>query len=361
MSEPASEPAFHELFAFGPEKTEYRLLTSDHVSTHNVCGRTILEIEPEGLSLLASTALRDTSHLLRPAHLNQLASILDDDEASANDRFVAMELLKNANISAGGVLPMCQDTGTAIIMGKKGENVWTGGRDEQALSEGVMKAYAENNLRYSQMAPLSMFKEVGTGTNLPAQIDIGAVPGDSYKFMFMAKGGGSANKTFLHQQTTALLNEKRLTEFAHEKIRTLGTAACPPYHLSIVIGGTSAELTLKTVKLGSCRYLDGLPTHGSENGHAYRDLELGRTHAQNNKSHGHRRPVRRQIFLPGCAGDSIAASRRILFHRCGGQLQCGSQYQGQDYLAGNLFRTAGDKTGPLFTTSRSLGQRGGAS
>jgi len=273
-SEPVSEPAFHELFAFGPDETEYRLLSSDHVSTHNVCGRTILEIEPEGLSLLAATALRDTSHLLRPTHLKQLAAILDDAEASANDRFVAMELLKNANISAGGVLPMCQDTGTAIIMGKKGENVWTGGRDEEALSEGVMKAYAQNNLRYSQMAPLSMYKEVGTGNNLPAQIDIGAVAGGSYKFMFMAKGGGSANKTFLHQKTAALLNPKSMEAFLRTEIATLGTAACPPYHLAVVIGGLSAELNLKTVKMASAHYLDGLPTQGNEYGQAFRDEEM---------------------------------------------------------------------------------------
>jgi len=269
-----SEPAFHEVFSYGPDDTEYRLLTSDHVSTHNVSGRTILEIEPEGLSLLASTALRDTSHLLRPAHLKQLASILDDPEASANDRFVAMELLKNANIAAGGVLPMCQDTGTAIIMGKKGENVWTGGRDEEALSEGVMKAYAENNLRYSQMAPLSMFKEVGTGTNLPAQIDIGAVPGTGYKFLFMAKGGGSANKTYLHQQTAALLNPDSLEKFLRAEIAKLGTAACPPYHLAVVIGGLSAEMNLKTVKMASAHYLDGLPTQGNAYGQAFRDIEM---------------------------------------------------------------------------------------
>ncbi len=269
-----SEPAFHEVFSFGEDDTEYRLLTSDHVSTHNVAGRKILEIEPEGLSLLAATALRDTSHLLRPKHLEQLASILDDGEASANDRFVAMELLKNANIAAGGVLPMCQDTGTAIIMGKKGENVWTGGRDEAALSEGVMKAYAENNLRYSQMAPLSMFKEVGTGTNLPAQIDIGAVPGDAYKFLFMAKGGGSANKTFLHQQTAALLNPESMAEFLRVEIAKLGTAACPPYHLAVVIGGLSAEMNLKTVKLASAHYLDNLPTQGNDYGQAFRDPDM---------------------------------------------------------------------------------------
>ena len=218
--------------------------------------------------------MRDTSHLLRPAHLKQLASILDDGEASSNDRFVAMELLKNANIAAGGILPMCQDTGTAIIMGKKGENVWTGGTDEAALSAGVAQAYAENNLRYSQLAPLSMFEEQGTGTNLPAQIDISAVGGNSYKFLFMAKGGGSANKTFLHQKTTALLNPASMEEFLRTEIAMLGTAACPPYHLAIVIGGLSAEMNLKTVKLASSHYLDGLPTAGAAHGQAFRDIEM---------------------------------------------------------------------------------------
>lgn len=269
-----SEASKNDLFDFGEDTTQYRKLTSDHVTTHEVAGRTILEIEPEGLELLASTAMRDTSHLLRPDHLKQLSSILDDDEASANDRFVAMELLKNANIAAGGVLPMCQDTGTAIIMGKKGENVWTNGADVDALSEGVKKAYAENNLRYSQMAPLSMFEEKGTGTNLPAQIDIGAVDGNAYKFLFMAKGGGSANKTFLHQQTAALLNPQSMEKFLRAEIAKLGTAACPPYHLAVVIGGLSAELNLKTVKLASTHYLDGLPTKGNEYGQAFRDLEM---------------------------------------------------------------------------------------
>ncbi|MBF0247287.1 MAG: fumarate hydratase [Alphaproteobacteria bacterium] len=269
-----SEPAFHEIFPLSADHADYRLLTSDHVSTHNVAGRTVLEIEPEGLTLLAATALRDTSHLLRPSHLAQVRAILDDAEASANDRFVALELLKNANISAGGVLPMCQDTGTAIVFAKKGENVWTGGRDEEALSEGVMRAYAENNLRYSQLAPLSMYKEVGTGTNLPAQIDIQAVAGGAYKFLFMAKGGGSANKTFLFQKTTALLNPKSMAEFLKAEIAQLGTAACPPYHLAVVIGGLSAEMNLKTVKLASARYLDGLPTQGNSYGQAFRDVAM---------------------------------------------------------------------------------------
>jgi len=269
-----SDPAFQNIFSYGKDETEYRLLTTDHINTHNVAGRTILEIEPEGLELLASTAMRDIAHLLRTAHLQQLANILDDDEASENDRFVALELLKNANIAAGGVLPMCQDTGTAIVMGKKGENVWTNGVDHAALSEGVMKAYAENNLRYSQMAPLSMFKELGTGTNLPAQIDISAEAGGEYKFLFMAKGGGSANKTYLHQQTAALLNPAAMEKFLREEIAKLGTAACPPYHLAVVIGGLSAEQNLKTVKLASTKYLDGLPTQGNEYGQAFRDLEM---------------------------------------------------------------------------------------
>ena len=269
-----SDPAFHELFNLGPDTTEYVRLEGDYLDAHSVKGRCILEIAPEALTNLTRRAFKDISHLLRPAHLKQLAAILDDPEASANDRFVALELLKNANISAGGVLPMCQDTGTAIIMGKKGENVWTGGRDAEALSEGVLAAYAENNLRYSQMAPLSMFKEVGTGNNLPAQIDISAVPGDAYNFLFMAKGGGSANKTFLFQQTAALLNPASLKTFLAEELPKLGTAACPPYHLAVVVGGLSAEQNLKTVKLASAHYLDGLPGEGNAYGHAFRDLDM---------------------------------------------------------------------------------------
>jgi fumarate hydratase class I len=214
------------------------------------------------------------AHYLRPGHLAQLRAILEDAEASSNDRFVALEFLKNANIAAGGVLPMCQDTGTAIVMGKKGENVFTGGGDEAALSEGVLKTYLERNLRYSQVAPLTMFEEVNTGNNLPAQIEIYAVPGDAYKFLFIAKGGGSANKSFLHQQTPAVLNPEKLIAFLDAQIRTLGTAACPPYHLAVVIGGTSAELTLKTVKLASCRYLDALPRQGTKFGQAFRDVGM---------------------------------------------------------------------------------------
>ena len=268
----------HEIFPLAPDtQTPYRLLTADHVANTRVEGHTVLKVEPQALTLLAAQALRDTSHLLRPGHLKQLASILDDGEASENDRFVAIELLKNANIAAGGVLPMCQDTGTAIVFAKKGQFVWTSGDDEAALSQGIANAFAENNLRYSQVAPLDLYTEVNTGTNLPAQIDIHAVGGDEYKFLFLAKGGGSANKTFLYQQTKALLNPDSLTAFLDEKIRTLGTAACPPYHLAVVIGGTSAEMTLKTVKLASAGYLNGLPGRGNEFGQAFRDHEMEAT------------------------------------------------------------------------------------
>ncbi len=269
-----SDYVHHEIFPLGEDTTPYRLLTTDYVSTATFEGREILKVDPRALTLLADQAMRDTQHLLRPGHLAQLKKIIDDPEASDNDRFVALELLKNANIASGGILPMCQDTGTAIIVGKKGQDVWVDGDDEAALSEGILKAYTETNLRYSQVAPLDMFNETNTGNNLPAQIDLYATPGGAYKFMFMAKGGGSANKTYLYQETKALLNPTRLRAFLDEKIRTLGTAACPPYHLAIVIGGTSAEMTLKTVKLASARYLDALPTGGNDYGQAFRDVEM---------------------------------------------------------------------------------------
>jgi len=266
---------YHELMPLGKkDDVPYRLLTSDWVSTGDFEGREILKVEREGLVMLADQAIRDSAHLLRPGHLAQLRKIFDDPEASDNDRFVALELLKNANIAAGGTLPMCQDTGTAIVMGKKGNCVWTEGDDEAALSQGIARAYAQTNLRYSQMAPLDMFQEQNTKTNLPAQIEIFAEKGDAYKLMFMAKGGGSANKSYLFQETKALLNPERLRDFIDEKMRMLGTAACPPYHLAIVIGGTSAEHTLKMAKLASTRYLDSLPTQGSEHGQAFRDLEM---------------------------------------------------------------------------------------
>jgi fumarate hydratase class I len=259
-------------------RTEYRLLTADGVRVVEAAGRKFLEIAPETLTLLAKEAIRDIQHLLRPSHLAQLRAIVDDPEASGNDRFVAMDLLRNANIAAGGVLPMCQDTGTAIIMGKRSEGVLTGGTDEEALSRGVFEAYQELNLRYSQMAPTTFWDEKNTGTNLPAQIDLFTAPGTEpkYEFLFMAKGGGSANKTFLYQETKALLNPKRLATFLDEKLRSLGTAACPPYHLAVVVGGLSAEQNLKVAKLASARYLDDLPTEGSPLGHAFRDVDLER-------------------------------------------------------------------------------------
>ncbi len=264
----------HELIPLGHDPTPYRLLTTDFVSTAQFEGRTIVKVAPEGLTMLADQAIRDASHLLRPGHLKQVRNIFDDPEASANDRFVALDMLKNANIAAGGILPMCQDTGTAIVMGKKGHNVWTDGEDEAALSAGIANAYAQTNLRYSQMAPLTMFEEKNTRTNLPAQIELFAEKGDAYKLMFMAKGGGSANKSYLFQETRALLNPERLRSFIDEKLRMIGTAACPPYHLALVIGGTSAEFTLKMAKLASTRYLDSLPTQGNEHGQAFRDLEM---------------------------------------------------------------------------------------
>ena len=254
--------------------TDFRRLTGDGVATvEGPGGRTFLEVDPEAIRLLTATAMRDIAHLLRPAHLAQLASILDDPEASPNDRFVAHELLLNANIAAGGVLPSCQDTGTAVISAKKGQQVLTVGDDREAISRGVFDTYQTSNLRYSQLAPLDMFTERNTGTNLPAQIEIEAVPGDAYRFLFMAKGGGSANKSYLFQATRALLNPDSLTAFLDEKLRSLGTSACPPYHLAVVIGGTSAEHNLKVAKYASAHFLDYLPTQGSETGHAFRDLE----------------------------------------------------------------------------------------
>ena len=268
------EFSFSEIFPLGPDTTEYRLIGKDGVSEVTTPLGTFLKVEPEAITLLTETAMRDIAHLLRTGHLKQLKKILDDPEASANDKFVALDLLKNASIAAGGVLPMCQDTGTAIVKGKKGQFVMTGGGDEEAIARGVFNTYQTSNLRYSQMAPITMYEEKNTGNNLPAEIKISAVDGDSYKFLFMAKGGGSANKSYLFQETKALLNEKALLPWVFEKMITLGTAACPPYHLAIVIGGTSAEQAVETAKLASAHYLDSLPTTGSESGHAFRDLDL---------------------------------------------------------------------------------------
>ncbi|MBO0771308.1 MAG: fumarate hydratase, partial [Actinobacteria bacterium] len=262
------------LLPLGEDSTEYRLLTAGGITPRQAFGREFLEVEPEVLTLLARAGMRDISHLLRPGHLRQLRAITEDPEASPNDRFVAGDLLKNACIAAEGVLPMCQDTGTAIVMGKRGGGVLTDGRDEEHLARGIYDAYAQLNLRYSQLAPLTMYEERNTGTNLPAQVELYAAPGAEYRFLLMAKGGGSANKSFLYQQTKAVLNEASMLAFLEDKIRSLGTAACPPYHLAIVVGGTSAEYALKTAKYASARYLDTLPTAGSPLGHGFRDLAL---------------------------------------------------------------------------------------
>ena len=271
-----SDFQFQDILPLGKDETPYRLLTTDHVSTFEAAGKTFLQIEPQALTLLTREAMRDIAHFLRPGHLAQLSAILQDPEASANDRFVALELLRNANIAAGGVLPSCQDTGTAIVMGKKGQLVFTGGGDEEAIARGVYETYHTSNLRYSQMAPLDMYREVNTGNNLPAQIELFATDGDAYKFLFMAKGGGSANKSYLYQETKALLNPESLLAFVDQKMRSLGTSACPPYHLAIVVGGTSAEQTLKVAKLASARYLDSLPAEGNALGRGFRDRELER-------------------------------------------------------------------------------------
>eukprot|EP01112_Ceratiomyxa_fruticulosa_P013742 TRINITY_DN387_c1_g1_i2.p1 TRINITY_DN387_c1_g1~~TRINITY_DN387_c1_g1_i2.p1 ORF type:complete len:587 (+),score=130.79 TRINITY_DN387_c1_g1_i2:176-1936(+) len=276
-SSPKAPPAFtyRDIFAQAPDTTTpYKLLSKDYVRTINVEGKEVLIVDPEGLRLLSKKAMTDIAHLLRPGHLAQLRKILDDPEASDNDRFVALQLLKNANIASARILPGCQDTGTAIVMGKKGQHVWVEGNDEEALSHGVYDTYTGTNLRYSQVAPLTMYEEQNTGTNLPAQIDIFSTQGNEYKFLFMAKGGGSANKTFLYQETKALLNPESLAKFIEEKLAYIGTSACPPYHLALVIGGLSAEMTLKTVKLASARYLDNLPTTGDKDARAFRDLEM---------------------------------------------------------------------------------------
>ena len=265
---------FSEIFPLGKDTTPYRLVTTEGVSTFETPEGTFLKVSPEAITRITQEAMRDIAHFLRPGHLQQLRNILDDPEASDNDRFVALDLLKNSAIAASGILPMCQDTGTAIVKGKKGQFVFSGNGDEEAIARGVYNTYLTSNLRYSQMAPLTMYDEVNTGNNLPAEIKISAVDGDTYKFLFMAKGGGSANKSYLFQETKALLNDKALFPWLFEKMKSLGTAACPPYHLAVVIGGTSAEQAVETAKLASARYLDTLPTAGSKLGHAFRDLDM---------------------------------------------------------------------------------------
>ncbi len=273
-SQPMTDFRFQEMFPVAEDRTAYRQLTDAHVSAGSFDGAGILKVASEGLTLLAQQAFTDVAHLYRPSHLKLLVGIFEDPESSANDRYVALELLKNAVIAAEMVFPMCQDTGTAIVIGKKGQRVFSGERDEEALARGIFNAYTQGNLRYSQNAPLTMYEEVNTKCNLPAQIELYAVGGDEYRFLFIAKGGGSANKTLLFQETKAVLNPETLLAFMTAKMQTLGTAPCPPYHLAFVIGGTSAELNLKTVKLASAGYLDGLPARGSASGHAFRDIEL---------------------------------------------------------------------------------------
>lgn len=265
---------YQDPFPLGPDQTEYQLLTKDYVSVSEFEGQEVLKVDPQALSVLSHAAMHDCSFMLRPAHLAQVAAILDDPEASENDRYVALTMLRNAEVAARGILPFCQDTGTATVVGKKGQQVWTGGNDEEALSQGIYKVYTEENLRYSQTVALDMYEEKNSGCNLPAQIDLYATKGMEYKFLFVAKGGGSANKTYLFQETKALLNPKSLEAFLIDKMKSLGTAACPPYHIAFVIGGTSAEACLKTVKLASTKYLDALPTEGNDGGQAFRDVAL---------------------------------------------------------------------------------------
>src|SRR5271168_4021788 len=280
MNAPLPRPSgflYSPMYPLGPDQTTWKRLPIGGIRTAVCDGQSVLRVAPEALSELAFQAYHEVSHLLRPGHLRQLRSILDDPQASANDRFVARDLLLNACIAAGGVLPMCQDTGTAIVMGKRGQQVLTDGRDEEHLARGVYDAYTQLNLRYSQMAPLTMWDEKNTGSNLPAQIELYATDGDAYKFLFMAKGGGSANKSYLYQETKAVLNPAGMARFLEEKIRSIGTSACPPYHLAIVVGGTSAEYALKTAKYASARYLDTLPTEGTPLAHGFRDVELEAT------------------------------------------------------------------------------------
>ena len=340
-----SESTYRELFPLGADQAPYRKLTGDHVSIGDFEGRRIVKVMPEALTLLAAQAFADSAHLLRPGHLASLRAILDDPEASSNDRFVALDLLKNANIAAGRVLPMCQDTGTAIVMGKKGQQVWTEGDDAAAISAGIRRTYTEANLRYSQVAPLSMYEEVNTGDNLPAQIDLYAEPGDAYKFLFIAKGGGSANKSFLFQQSKAVLNPKALLKFLDEKIRTLGTAACPPYHLAIVIGGTSAEMNLKTVKLASCRYLDNLPAEGNRWGQAYRDCGFEAEVLELTRGLGIGAQFGGKYFCHDMQGHPLAAPRRQPADRDRRVVRGRPADPRQDQCRGRVSRRAGNQPG----------------
>ena len=341
------EFAYTDLLPLGPDATDYRLLTADGITRRQAFGRDFLEVDPEVLTLVAREGMRDIAHLLRPGHLRQLRAILDDPEASRNDHFVAADLLKNACIAAGGVLPMCQDTGTAIVMGKRGGQVLTDGQDEEHLSRGIYEAYTQLNLRYSQLAPLSMFEERNTGTNLPAQVEIYATAGQEYKFLLMAKGGGSANKSFLYQQTKAVLNPAALHAFLEEKIRSLGTAACPPYHLAIVVGGTSAEYALKTAKYASARYLDTLPDQRVTRRARFPGHRTRGRGPRDHPEDRHRGAVRRQVLLPRRAGDPAAPARRVLPGGHRGVVLRRPAGAGQDHSGGRVPGAARDRPGPV--------------
>ena len=328
------------------DTTHYRLLSKDYVSVTKFEGKDILKIEPEGLTLLANVAIRDVSFLLRTAHLEKVAAILKDPQASDNDRYVALAMLRNADTAAKGILPFCQDTGTATIFGKKGQQVWTGVKDEEHLAKGIYKTYTEENLRYSQTAPLNMYDEVDTGTNLPAQIDLMATEGMEYQFLFVTKGGGSANKTTLYQETKALLNPASLEKFLTDKMKTLGTAGCPPYHLVFVIGGTSAEACLKTVKLGIHRLSRSSADHRQRAWPGVSRRGDRKSDAPASVQVRLRRAVRRQIFRFGCADHSPAAPRRVVPGRHGRFLFGGSQRQSEDQQRRHLARRAGARSGP---------------
>ncbi len=329
------------------DDTQYRLISTEGVSTFDTPEGTFLKVDPEAIRRLTAEAMHDIAHYLRSAHLQQLRNILDDPEASDNDRFVALDLLKNASIAAGGVLPMCQDTGTAIVKGKKGQFVFTGGGDEAAIAHGIFDTYQTSNLRYSQMAPLDMYTEKNTGTNLPAEIKISAVDGDAYTFLFMAKGGGSANKSYLYQETKALLNEATLLPWIFDKMQSLGTSACPPYHLAVVIGGTSAEFAVETAKLATTKYLDSLPTEGSAGGHGFRDVELEKAVLKLAQTTGHRGPVRRQVLLPRRADHPAPPPRRVVPGRHRRVVLGRPAGARQDHQGRHLPRTARDRPGPV--------------
>ena len=355
------EFAYTDLLPLGEDTTPYRLVTAEGVSTFEADGRTFLKVEPEALRKLAAEAMHDISHYLRPAHLAQLRRILDDPEASANDQFVALDLLKNANIAAAGVLPMCQDTGTAIVMGKRGQNVLTEGGDEEALSRGIYDAYTKLNLRYSQMAPLTMWEEKNTGSNLPAQIELYATDGGAYKFLFMAKGGGSANKSFLYQETKAVLNEASMMKFLEEKIRSLGTAACPPYHLAIVVGGTSRRVRAEDREVR----LRALPGRAARRGLPDRPRlprqGAGGEGLRADAEDRHRRAVRRQVLLPRRARRPAAPARRLAARRDRRVLLGRPPGHREDHRRGRLPGAAGDRPGalPAGDDGRAPGRGGG--